>query len=244
VSGNVTKEDIRHSDFVDAIEQASDGTTSIIFTGKTVVSTVSGTKLVTLSGVDLYRDPEVLENIDIIILAGTTAADGTYSVDAVQSPTTFTVNETIADSTGGTCEARNPSGARRTGFDPSGLTYLTKTNVQEALEEVDANLGGGAGGGITELQHEALDTLTHDLTETHNLVVTRSAGKVSQLLAEETGGTDIRKTEILTRNARGQVATYRVTQYQSDGTTIKRQLDVTVNRTGGRVSSLNVVRTT
>lgn len=112
-----------------------------------------------------------------------------------------------------------------------------------AAELTLAELAASAGGGITETQHEALDTLAHMLTETHNVVVTRDGGgKVSELLSEETGGTDIRKFEVLTRSG-GKVATFRLTHYAGDGSTIKRQLDVTVNRTGGKVSSMNVVRT-
>ena len=158
--GNIIREDIRHEDIVDAVEQISDGTTSVIFTGATVVSTTSSTKTVVLSGVDLLRDPEIIENLDIIVLAGTSsgAADGTYTVDARVDGTSFTVNETIADSTGGTCEARNPSGARRTGFDATGLTVVTANNVQDAIEELDAQ---GAGSGITAAQHKALRQLIH-----------------------------------------------------------------------------------
>ena len=91
--GNITREDIRHDDIVDAVESASDGITSIIFTGKTVVSTTSSSKVVVLSGVDILRDPEILEELDIIILSGTTGADGTYTVDQRIDSTSFSVKE-------------------------------------------------------------------------------------------------------------------------------------------------------
>lgn len=240
--GNILREDIRHDDIVDAVELASDGLTSIIFTGATVVSTTSATKTVVLSGVDLLRDPEIVENLDIVVLAGTSggAADGSYTVDQRVSGTSVTVNEAIADSTGGTCEARDPSGARRTGVDPTNITNSASTNVQGVLEDLDAAIDAG---GLTEAQHEALDTLTHDLTESHTVTITKASGKVSQVLAEVTpGGTDIRKVDILTRTS-GKVSTLRVTQYAADGTTIKRQLDLTLNRTAGKVTSINVART-
>ena len=101
-----------------------------------------------------------------------------------------------------------------------------------------------SGSGLSEAGHEALDTLTHLLTETHDVLVTRSSGKISEILAEVPApdGTDIRKLEILTRTG-GKVATFRMTQYASDGATVKRQLDVTINRSGGKVTSFNVVRT-
>lgn len=99
------------------------------------------------------------------------------------------------------------------------------------------------GGGLSETQHEALDSLTHDLTESHTVTITKASGKVSQVLAEVTpGGTDIRKVDILTRTS-GKVSTLRVTQYDGTGVTIKRQLDLTLNRTAGKVTSITVVRT-
>lgn len=134
--GNVTKEDIRHDDIVDTIELASDGLTSTIFSGATVVSTTSSTKTVVLSGVDILRDPEILENGDLITLAGTSggAADGNYTVNERVTSTSFTVNESIADSTGGTCDAENPSGASRVGCDSTDFDNVAADTVQEALE--------------------------------------------------------------------------------------------------------------
>ncbi|MBT8428377.1 MAG: hypothetical protein KJN79_00550 [Gammaproteobacteria bacterium] len=144
--GNIIREDIRHEDIVDAVELESDGLTSVIFTGATLVSTTSGTKTVVLSGVDLERDPEIVEAGDIIILAGTSgggAADGTYTVAARIDDLTFTVNEAIATSTGGTCETQNPSGASKVGFDDTGLTYVDASNVQDAIEDLDASITSG-----------------------------------------------------------------------------------------------------
>lgn len=138
-------------------------------------------------------------------------------------------------------------------FQPPGgpldeLAYITRDGAGNVVfkdanqAEVSLTTLAAAGSGISEAQHEALDTLTHDLTETHNVVITRSSGKVVSVLMEETGGTDIRLLEVLTRTS-GKVATYRLTQYEGDGTTVKRQLDGTINRSGGNVTSVNVVRT-
>jgi hypothetical protein len=129
--GDISREDLRNADVIDAIELASDGTTSI-FSGVTVVSTSSGTKQVVLSGVDLWRDDDQITNGDKVTLTGTTGgADGTYTVDAISttSQVTFTVQEAIADSTGGTCDAVYPPGALRVGFDPTGLVHTTETDV-------------------------------------------------------------------------------------------------------------------
>jgi len=138
-------------------ELAADGT-DVIFTGATVVSTTASSKLVVLSGVDLFRAPQELEENDRVTLAGTSGADGDYTVDEVIDLTSFTVKESIADSTGGTCTAAFRTGAKATGFDPVGLTNISASNVQEALEEVDAAISAG---GITADAHKILRQLIH-----------------------------------------------------------------------------------
>jgi len=237
---------LRKADFVDVEivdqeELGSDGSLSI-FTGATVTSCTSSTKRVVCSGTLFINGDtdETLEPKDVVTIAGSTAADGTYTVDSIVSDTEFDVVEAISDSTGGTLSAVHPPGARKVGFDSTGLTHTTADNLQDAIEDLD---GAISDGGITEAQHEALDTLTHDLTESHTVTITKASGKVSQVLAEVTpGGTDIRKVDILTRTG-GKVNTLRVTQYAANGTTIERQLDLTLNRTDGKVTSITVVRT-
>ena len=238
--GNITREDIRHDDIVDAVELASDGLTSIIFTGATVVSTTSSTKTVVLSGVDLFRDPEIVENLDIIILAGTSggAADGTYSVDARVSSTSFTVNEAIADSTGGTCEAQNPSGARRTGCDPTAIANSTATNVQAVLEDLDDAIACGPE------THKALRQLIH-FVDTNSPGDGFGAGPyVSEVLptadpfpTSETWYTDGTKTYKICRwegtyNANNTFATEKWIVYKSDGTNPAADATDTISYSG------------
>lgn len=134
---------LNDEEFVGTEELLSDGT-DIIFSGATVVSTTTGTKVVILSGVDLFREPEELEEFDSVTLSGTSPdVDGTYTVDEVLSMTSFSIKEAIAGSTGGTCTAKYPSGGRKVGFDPTGLTNTTATNIQDAMEELDASITGG-----------------------------------------------------------------------------------------------------
>lgn len=223
------KEDFVDVDIVDAEELGSDGTTEYS-TGVVVVSTTSSNKRVVFSSVNLkYDEDEKAQSGDIVVISGTSggSGDGTFTIDNVINETTIDVVETIGDSTGGSANFRHPPGAKKTGFDSTGLTQTTADNVQEAIQDLD---GAISGGGITENEHEGLDTLTHNLAETHNLKVTRTNGLVSEVLAEETGGTDIRKTEILTRNSDDTVATMKVTHYESNGTTIKNTMTGTVNR--------------
>ena len=64
-------------------------------------------------------------------------------MDAVTSATSFTVVEAIGDSTGGTCTAKYPPGARKVGLDPTGMGNVSSTNVQGAVEELDTAVSGG-----------------------------------------------------------------------------------------------------
>lgn len=232
--GNITKEDIRHDDIVDAVELASDGTTSVIFTGKTVVSTTNSTKTVVLSGVDILRDPEIIENLDLITLAGTSggAADGDYTVDARVDSTSFTVNEAIADSTGGTCEAQNPSGASRTGVDPTNIDNVTETTVQEALERL-------AGTGHKTFRH-----LIHFVEPNSPGDGFGSGPYVSEVLpsadpfpTSETWYTDGTKTSKICRweatyNANKTLATEKWIVYKSDGTNPAADATDTISYSG------------
>lgn len=133
---------LNDQELVGTVELAADGTDTI-FTSATVTSTTSGSKQVQLSGIDLFREPEELEAGDKVTLTGTTAADGTYTVDAVLALDLFTVVEAISSSTGGTCDAKYPPGARKVGFDSSGLANTSATNVQKAIEDMDAAVTPG-----------------------------------------------------------------------------------------------------
>lgn len=93
-----------------------------------------------------------------------------------------------------------------------------------------------------ESNHEELRTLTHDITATHTCAITRDAGKVSSILWS-IDSVAYRKFEILSRSG-NKVSTYRKIQYASDGTTILRQLDATITRAGGKVTSIAITRTT
>ena len=144
MSGAISKADLKDADVLDKEELGATGLNSFL-SGITVVSTDSGTKVVTLSGIDLLRDDERLEPGDTIILTGTTAADGTYTVGAVLGLTTFTVNEAIATSTSGALESRHPVGAGNIGLDPTGMVSVSASDVQGAVKELDDAVGALGG---------------------------------------------------------------------------------------------------
>ena len=80
--------------------------------------------------------------------------DGYYTVNQVLSDTTFSVNEPIADSTGGNVDFLYQSGSTFIGLDPVGMIDVTGTTVQQAVQELDAIK-------ISAKEHEILDQLIH-----------------------------------------------------------------------------------
>jgi hypothetical protein len=120
---SIEPQDLRDAGVVDAAELASAGAAADEYLSGSVVSVVSG--LVTVSGMTLVNPDEPLENLDIFVLSGATAGDGSYTVNTIDSGTTFTVNESIPDSTGGSASFRHPSGATKVGVDPTNLTQTT-----------------------------------------------------------------------------------------------------------------------
>lgn len=161
----IRRSDIVDTEVVDQIELGSDGTVNL-FTGVVVVSTTSGTKRVVVSGVNLINGAvdERLEANDKVTLAGTSGGlgDGTFTVASIVDDTTFVVVEAIGTSTGGTATAKYPPGAKKVGLDPTGFAYTIKTNVQDALKDIDAAI---AVGGITEAQHKVLRQLIHFISD-------------------------------------------------------------------------------
>lgn len=118
-------------------------------TGVSVTSTTAATKRVVISGYDptglaIGSRETPCEVGDLLVLAGTTGgADGTYTIAVVVSSTEVEVVEAIVDSTGGTAAFRYPPGAGKVGFDSAGLVNTAASDVQRALEDLDAALVGG-----------------------------------------------------------------------------------------------------
>lgn len=99
-----------------------------------------------------------------------------------------------------------------------------------------------SGSGITEPEHEALDTLVHDIAEDCSTEITRVSGRVSVVTVwtDSSKTTRIRETTI-TRTA-GRVSQVVTVQYDVAGAVITGQtLTETITRTGGRVSSVQAV---
>jgi hypothetical protein len=160
VPNRLTSRDLEDLEVVDAHELSADGTTSYR-DPESVASTTAATKTVVLSGTPYIVNGEYpVEAGDLVTLTGDAAGD--YTVASVVDDLTFTVEETIIDSTGGTATFKYAAGATHVGVDPTNLTQTTSNELQQVIEDLD---GAIAGGGITEPQHELLDTLTHFINE-------------------------------------------------------------------------------
>lgn len=96
--------------------------------------------------------------------------------------------------------------------------------------------------GITEAQHETLDSLVHELSETSYMEVTRVLGKVTHVIFWTDVGktTKIRETAI--QRSGGKVSQIDFIQYNSSGTE-KQRLTGVITRTSGQVSSIAWIET-
>jgi len=174
--GGLLKEDFKDLDFIDAVELASNGTTSYS-TGVTVVSTTASTKRIVFSGINLlYDKDERAESDDLITLSGTSgggAADGTYTIDNVIDETTVDVVESIVDSTGGTAVFKHPPGAIKVGIDPTNIDGVTSSELQEGLEQLSQAVGSDDKKVQVDSADASYDYLYNKLQEGDNITLTK-----------------------------------------------------------------------
>lgn len=80
---------------------------------------------------------------DLVVINGSTAADGTYTIDSISDHQNFIVVEPIADSTGGNITVYHPNAASRIGINDNDFQTVSGSNLQEVLDSVDDALGAG-----------------------------------------------------------------------------------------------------
>lgn len=73
---------------------------------------------------------------DFVVITGSSAADGTYTVDEIIDHQNFLVNESIPDSTGGLLTVYHPPASNNVGVNPTPLTFTNSSILQEVLEEM------------------------------------------------------------------------------------------------------------
>lgn len=140
MSPGIAREDLKDLDIVDAPELLSDGTEPYR-SAIGIVSVTAGTKTVVVSGGLIFND-EPVEPGDLLTVAGNAAA-GNYTVASIVSDTVFTVEEVIADATGGNATFRHPPGATKVGVDPTNLAFSDSNRLQSVIEDLDEGLSTG-----------------------------------------------------------------------------------------------------
>jgi hypothetical protein len=232
VTGKIRKEDIEDLDVLDRDELVSFGST-IYKSGVSVTSTTTGTNRVVISSFNLLLQRETpVEVGDKATLTGTSggAGDGTFTIAAIIDANTFDVTETIGTSTGGSAAFKHPSGSSRVGFDPTGLTQTSATDVQQAIKDHDSAIGSVNIGTDTDflLENEPPEP-------NNNYANTITAGVVTQERWRRQSDSTLIKTVDYTYSA-GRVATEVRKVYAMNGTTVIGQTTRTYTHTGQGVT--------
>jgi hypothetical protein len=227
------------TDFVEEKELLSDGTLSQ--SGPfNIVSVTSSTKQIVVSTGD-FEDDGVAAG-DILVISGGTANDGSYTVDQVIDNNTLSVLEAVSDAgAAGTAETFYPPADERIGIQDPGGAY-THSGTYETLDDhiQDATAHSSAGGGITEAQHEDLDTLVHNLSEDMYEEFVYTGARVDDIIVWTDSGktTKIRETNF--SYSANKVVTEVIKQYDSGGT-LKVILTGTYNYTGNQLDDITWV---
>jgi hypothetical protein len=127
--------------------------------------------------------------------------------------------------------------------DPSELGMTRMVNGVFRFVDKDGvfNLRTG-GSGITEAQHEALDTLVHWIDETNWQEIVRSGGKVTNVINWETDAKLKKVRECIITRSGGKVSQLDAIQYDGAGVE-KMRLTGVITRAGGKVASIAWTKT-
>lgn len=120
------------------------------------------------------------------------------------------------------------------------IRYFSGTGFQFFEEGVTKSLTGT---GISELTHEALDTLDHELAETSYGEITRDGGgKLQDWVVWTNSGKTTKVRELNLTRSSGRLATFTWKQYNGAGTLVQT-LTGTITRDGSnRVASISYVK--
>lgn len=98
------------------------------------------------------------------------------------------------------------------------------------------------GSGLSEGSHEVLDTLTHWLSEDNYQEMVRSGGKVTNAIHWTDSGKTTKIREVVVTRSAGKVSQIDLIQYDSGGSE-KHRLTGVITRTSGKVSSIQWTKT-
>lgn len=128
-------------------------------------------------------------------------------------------------------------------YSPGAVGYMAYANGSFAMRDASGVFDPRSGsGGITESQHESLDTLVHDIAEDSYIEITRSSGKVTDVVIWTDSGKTKKIREWNITRSSGKVSQVVAKQYDGNGDLITGQtLTSSITRTGGQVSSITSV---
>jgi len=104
-------------------------------------------------------------------------------------------------------------------------------SMRDAVGVFDPRSGGG---GITEAQHENLDTLVHWLSEDNYQEVVRSGGKVTSVINWTDSGKTTKIRELVITRSSGKVSQMDFIQYDGSGVEKVRMTGV-ITRVSGKI---------
>ena len=139
-------------------------------------------------------------------------------------------------------EVRGVYFQKATGSDELALIWRDGDNIKakDAAHGVVNLLD--AGSGISEAQHETLDTLAHRLAETRYEEPTRVDGQVAAITTWTTAGKTTKVREVSLSRADGQVSQVIEKQYDGGGAVVTGQTQTgTISRSGGVLGSISWV---
>jgi len=118
------------------------------------------------------------------------------------------------------------------------------TGTRFSMEDSTGEFDPRSGSGISEAQHETLDTLVHRIAEDAYVEIIRAAGRVTDIVVWTDSGKTVKIRETNITRAAGLVSQTVEKQYDGAGTLITGQtITSTFNRTGSNVSSIDQVET-
>jgi len=227
----IRKEDIIDAEIVDADELISDATL-VYFATITIVSTTTGTNIIVVSGFT-FNNPDVqVEAGDLIQITGSAAA-GTYTINSIINSTTIDVVESIVTSTGGTADLLYDSGSLRVGFNPAGLTAVSATDVQNAIQQLATSIGS------TTLNYDLLLSVDPPRPD-NNYSNIKTNNNITQETWKRTDLTNLKRIDYTYTS--NKVTTEVIRVYAANGSTVVAQLTSTMTYSGNTVTAIASVR--
>jgi hypothetical protein len=121
-----------------------------------------------------------------------------------------------------------------------GQVRYVNTDIKAFVGGVVVSLISGSG--ITEAQHQNLDTLNHWVDENSYDELTRTSGKVTHVVVWDSSSKSIMIREELITRVNGKVSQLVAKQYDRGTGLLKETMTEVYTRTGGKVTSITRTR--